>query len=437
MNIIKSLLAISMAISVCIAQNVNISGIVTDTGVTAIVGAAVQLEKLGFPTTTGADGSFTITGTVGINDQINQSIPHKLSVKIKNGFLYINVAEKSAAEIVTYTLHGRIISSIEKTFDIGTHSIALPRMGAGIYFYKIKAGNSELIIKSPSTGRFLGSTGVSAQDLTSTATVSRAKRYVPINDVIAVTKDGYLNYRVIVTNSDTSGVEIKMIVCVGTVTDADGNVYQEVRIGKQVWTVENLRTTKYNDGTPVTLDTSAATWADATTEKYCYYANTTNADSIKKYGALYNWYVVSPTNPKKIAPIGLHVPTDTDWKILEKYLVLNGYNWDGTTDTLVPNKIAKSMATKTDWQAWTEPGAVGNDLTKNNRSGFSALGGGYRYNDGKFWYQSSIGYWWSATEIFPLFAHFRGLNHFSAELSGSTNMDKSCGFSVRLLRDYN
>ena len=54
----------------------------------------------------------------------------------------------------------------------------------------------------------------------------------------------------------------------GTVTDIDGNVYQAVKIGNQVWMAEDLRTTKYNDGTPITFDTSRERWSNATTEKY-------------------------------------------------------------------------------------------------------------------------------------------------------------------------
>ena len=174
----------------------------------------------------------------------------------------------------------------------------------------------------------------------------------PDNDVIAVTKNGYLNYRVISTNPDTSGIEIKMIVCAGTVTDIEGNVYQTVKIGDQVWTVENLRTTKYNDGTPIKFDASDG-WNQGTEGKYSYYNNTTDADIIKRYGALYNWYAV---NTWKLAPAGWHVPTEKEWDNLTWYLVRTGHNWDGTTtwdgDASTygdDNSFASCLAAKTDW----------------------------------------------------------------------------------------
>jgi uncharacterized protein (TIGR02145 family) len=134
-----------------------------------------------------------------------------------------------------------------------------------------------------------------------------------------------------------------------TIEDIDGNVYRIVKIGNQLWTVENLRVTKYNDGSAIQLVAGNSAWAALSTPGYCYYNNTTNADSIKKFGALYNWYVVNPSvnpsNPKKVAPVGWHVPTDEEWTILENYMIVNGYNWDGTT---TGNKIAKSLATKAD-----------------------------------------------------------------------------------------
>ncbi len=218
---------------------------------------------------------------------------------------------------------------------------------------------------------------------------------------------------------------------VDSVTDVDGNLYHAVKIGNQVWTVENLRTTKYNDGTPVTLDTSAATWTSAITEKYCFSNNTTNTDSVKKYGALYNWYVVNPTNTKKVAPEGWHVPTYVEWNTLQDYLIANGYNWNGTT---TGNKIAKSMATKTDWYPDSTPGAIGNDLTKNNCSGFSALPGGGRNSIGSFIIVGKIGYWWSASGAGTYWA-FSPTLFFACDSLTQHDFNKSCGFSVRLLRD--
>ena len=122
-------------------------------------------------------------------------------------------------------------------------------------------GSSKLVIKSLSLGISAMASVESEHGIT--VTENRAMRYAPIKDVIAVTKDGYLNYRVIVTNSDTSGIEIKMILCTDTVRDIDGNLYQAVRIGNQVWTTENLRTTRYNDGKPIDImdDHPHISWA--------------------------------------------------------------------------------------------------------------------------------------------------------------------------------
>ena len=57
---------------------------------------------------------------------------------------------------------------------------------------------------------------------------------------------------------------------IGTVKDADGNVYHTVKIGHQVWTVENLRTTRYNDGSAIPHVTDSAEWATITTSGYCF-----------------------------------------------------------------------------------------------------------------------------------------------------------------------
>jgi uncharacterized protein (TIGR02145 family) len=219
----------------------------------------------------------------------------------------------------------------------------------------------------------------------------------------------------------------------GTVKDVDGNVYTTVKIGAQEWMAENLRVTKYNDGSAITNITSGATWDSCyytNIPAYCYYNNTINIDSIKKYGALYNWYAVSPANPKKIAPTGWHVPTDSEWTVLENYLELNGYNWDRT---ITGNKVAKSLAAKTDWYTHSTTGTIGNDLTQNNNSGFSALPGGYRDGSG-FHGVGYIGRWWSSTEDDATDAWDLSLSYGQADLVRDYGFE-SFASSVRLLRD--
>jgi len=244
--------------------------------------------------------------------------------------------------------------------------------------------------------------------------------------------------------SDTggSGVEIKSSNTVNVpnnhtlyaqwvIKDADGNIYTEITIGTQGWMVENLKTTRYNDGTEILFVTDSTTWANFSAPAYCWYNNDISYKDT--FGALYNWHAVSANNPKKIAPPGWHVPTDDDWYTLENYLIANGYNWDGTT---TGNKIAKSLAVKTGWNVSTIPGAIGNDLTMNNKSGFSAFPGGYRNSgDGYFYYMGGSGYWWSATDVDSTCAYNRYLHHGYGMLYRASDMYKKNGFSVRLLRN--
>jgi uncharacterized protein (TIGR02145 family) len=215
------------------------------------------------------------------------------------------------------------------------------------------------------------------------------------------------------------------------VTDADKNVYHTVKIGSQTWTVENFRTTKYNDGTPIPLVTDSSLWTNLKTPGYCYYNNTTDADSINKFGALYNWYVIAKG---KLAPAGWHIPSSAEWDTLQFYLIAHGYNYDGTTSG---NNIAKSMSAKSDWDIALVPiGSIGEDLTINNRSGFTALPGGCRGN-GLFNAIGIFGTWWCATESTEHAeqgAYCCGLNYRESFLT-LREAYKSTGFSIRLIKD--
>jgi len=196
-----------------------------------------------------------------------------------------------------------------------------------------------------------------------------------------------------------------------TVTDADGNVYHTVSIGTQTWTVENLRTTKYNDGTAIPLVTDGTAWSNLTTPGYCWYNNDVTAYKTT-YGALYNWNAVATG---KLAPAGWHVPTDAEWSTLSTYL---------GGDNVAGGKLKEVGTTH-----WSTP-----NTGTTNETGFSALPGGCRDGDGDFNDVGDDGYWWSATEYDASTAYLRDLLYGYYGL-GSRGYSKSCGFSVRLVRD--
>jgi uncharacterized protein (TIGR02145 family) len=229
------------------------------------------------------------------------------------------------------------------------------------------------------------------------------------------------------TNStnDTNNVPVNGIA----LTDIDGNGYHSITLGGQTWTVENLKSTRYNDGTPIPQVTDDKAWDTLGKHSgagYCWYNN--DIANKDKYGALYNWFAIES---KKLAPAGWHIPTEAERTTLTNHLIAGGYNWDSTT---AGNKIAKSLAAKTEWAATTGSGAIGNDLTKNNASGFSAFPGGYR---GIYGVCFDIGYtarWWSAPVADKNYVNAPQLLWESDTLATTWNTQRG-GYSVRLVKN--
>ena len=212
-----------------------------------------------------------------------------------------------------------------------------------------------------------------------------------------------------------------------TVKDINGNVYKTVTIGKQVWMAANLKTTKYNNGTPIPNIKVDSTWEALKTGAYSDYDN--NPKNSTTYGRLYNWYTVS--DARKLCPTGWHVPTDAEWTTLENYLIANGYNWDGTT---TGNKIAKSMASTSGWTTSGPSGTLGSDQASNNRSRFTAFPSGSRFDDGTYGNVELDGNWWSSTENAKASAYNREMHSLDSFVSRK-NYYKANGFSVRCLHD--
>ncbi len=196
----------------------------------------------------------------------------------------------------------------------------------------------------------------------------------------------------------------------GTVTDLDGNVYHTVTIGTQVWMVENLKTTKYNDGTAIPLVTDGTAWSTLSTPAYCWY-NNDDATYKNTYGALYNWFTV---NNGKLCPTGWHVPTDAEWGTLITYL--------GDT-TLAGGKLKEAGTVH-----WASP-----NTGANNSTGFTALPGGSRYNNGLFYLNGKYGWWWSSTESSSSDAWHQYMQY-NTSLIYRTAGSKIIGFSVRCIK---
>jgi len=208
-----------------------------------------------------------------------------------------------------------------------------------------------------------------------------------------------------------------------TVKDIDGNVYNTVKIGNQIWTVENLKTVHYNDGTPIELVTNGNKWRYLTSDAYCWYNN----DSRNKsgHGALYNGYTISNGN---LCPTGWHVPSDKEWEQLSKYLENNGYGYEGNK-----SYIAKALASKIGWHSSNEAGEVGYLPFENDSLEFDAKPSGIRFSNGDFRHRGQSAKFWSSSQSSKT-GIIRFINYDNSNLVRFSN-GKQNGFSVRCMKN--
>ena len=206
-----------------------------------------------------------------------------------------------------------------------------------------------------------------------------------------------------IDNGKKETTSIKPIVY-GEEKDVDGNIYKTVKIGSQDWMAENLKVTKFSDGSSIPLIDLG--WKNLATPAYCWYDNDTINKNI--YGALYNWYAV---NTGKLCPKGWHVPSNADWKNLNNNHEGGEFKEEGTSHWKNPNEGAT------------------------NKTGFTALPGGWR-DSGSFRDIGNIGNFWSSS-VHPNFntmAIFVGLlSEYS--ITSSHAYDFKSGLSVRCLKD--
>jgi uncharacterized protein (TIGR02145 family) len=199
----------------------------------------------------------------------------------------------------------------------------------------------------------------------------------------------------------------------GSITDIEGNIYKTISIGTQTWMAENLRTIHYSNGDPVQNISDDLQWTEQTTGAFCWY---NNDESLFKdtYGALYNYYTV--TDYRKICPSGWRIPTKADCEKLGSFL--GG------------DKIAGEKLKEAGTALWYSP----NEECANDKSGFSARGGGSRNAGGAFEYIRQLAVFWTSSSARSTDAYFYFLVF---ETSGfyTSPADKKYGCSVRCIKE--
>jgi len=205
--------------------------------------------------------------------------------------------------------------------------------------------------------------------------------------------------------------------CPSDVTDREGNRYDVITLGSQCWMKQNLRVTTLNDGTAIPVDAGGGTagnisysgWLNTTTSAMTVYEH--NASNLTTFGYLYNQYAVN--DPKGLCPSGWRVPTDAEWTTL--------------TTCLGGELVAGEKMKVTGTSLWTV------NYDANNCTDFSGLPGGFRRNDGLFYFKGENAYFWSSTS-----AKNRALSGFTKEIRASNDINSyqpNVGLSVRCIKN--
>lgn len=218
-------------------------------------------------------------------------------------------------------------------------------------------------------------------------------------------------YTLTVTD-DNLCTETQKFAVLGVISDFDGNQYQTVLIGSQIWMAENLKTTQYSNGDNIPEVTDAE-WINLTSGAYCNYNN--DLVTADTYGKLYNFYIA--IDSRNVCPIGWHIPSDAEFKALE--------------DTLGGEMIAGGKMKEEGYSHWTSP-----NIGATNSSGFSALPAGQRWINADIEFQQlgNAASFWTTTASGDELGWSHSLNTNGTDVF-IMNDDNNAGFSVRCIID--
>ncbi|WP_163408833.1 fibrobacter succinogenes major paralogous domain-containing protein [Flavobacterium ajazii] len=195
-----------------------------------------------------------------------------------------------------------------------------------------------------------------------------------------------------------------------TAEDIDGNVYHTIRIGRQTWMVENLKVTRFNNGDSIKKFESNSDWKQANQAGYSFYNN--DVTIVKDYGFLYNYKCLQ--DARGIAPEGWRIPTEEDLRELESFVN--------------SNSIGIFLKEKGN-SHWLPSNVVGNNAT-----GFNALPGGYRDEEGNFYMLRSNGYYWTTNGSFEFYNWSDRMFQAFAD-TRRDSVFKRYGFSIKCIKE--
>jgi len=221
----------------------------------------------------------------------------------------------------------------------------------------------------------------------------------------------------------------------GLLKDYDGNVYNTVLIGEQVWMAENLRVTHYADGTPIPLVTDVTEWEALTMEDRAYTFLSNDPGNADPWGAFYTWSTVTdgvssntnPSNVQGVCPDGWHVPSDAEWQELELYLGMSPAD-TSLTGSLGTDEGGKLKATGYDYFISPNTGAT-------NETGFTGIAAGNRtFTLPGFDNHKKYGVYWTSRKGTGDNAKTHMLYYNKATIGRNDNENRS-GFSCRCVKD--
>jgi len=204
------------------------------------------------------------------------------------------------------------------------------------------------------------------------------------------------------------------IIAEETLVDIEGNLYNSIQIGEQIWMRENLKVTHYQNGDEIETGFENLDWANLTTGAYSIYEEDENNANV--YGNLYNWYVTNDN--RNIAPEGWHIPTNSEWQML--------------INTIGGENIAGGKLKSLGLDLWETP-----NLNATNESGFTGLPAGYRSgSSGNFANINNYAYFWSSTEdTNSILKGMRSQLSYNSEIVSTSGSDKERGYSIRCIKN--